>query len=100
MAPKHFTITLTDQLLHFVSGAFSLVAALAWNSAIQDSISKIDTDSLAGPYLYAFLITLVATLVLILGAFSKEMVLVCIERKEKKEGEVSLQPLIRSKHIR
>lgn len=102
MAPKVFAITLTDQLLNFVTGAFSLIAALAWNTAIQESISKIDKESLAGPYLYAFLITLLATLVVIVGAFSKDMVLVCVEKDkrktDKKEEVVALQPLIRSKN--
>ena len=43
----------------FITGAFSLIAALAWNAAIQNSLSEL--SSVGGPYVYAVLVTLLAS---------------------------------------
>ena len=54
----------------FIRGAFSFVAALAWNAAIQNSLSSL--SGAGGLYGYAFLVTILACIVLVgLTAFEK-----------------------------
>ena len=63
-----------EQLTVFITGAFSLVAALAWNSAITDLISRYikpgrNTLSL---FIYAVTVTVIAVFVTIyLGRIAK-----------------------------
>ena len=54
------------QTLTLISAAFSLVAALAWNSAIQSLIQRIYPEKVAGVksmFLYAVVITIVTVMV-------------------------------------
>ncbi len=48
-----------DQIGIFMTGAFSFVAALAWNDAVQSLVRKLFGDaSGTGPkFVYAFLVT-------------------------------------------
>ena len=47
----------------FLRGAFSFVAALAWNAAIQDSLSSL--TGTGGLYGYAIIVTVLACAVLL-----------------------------------
>jgi hypothetical protein len=54
------------QLTALIIGAFSLVAALAWNDAIKsliDSLYPLSQDSLPTKFLYAGIITVVVVVV-------------------------------------
>jgi hypothetical protein len=63
MNPRVFVQT----MIGLASAALGLVAALAWNAAIQATIKKLlgDADSLFGLYLYAVFATAIAVVVLI-----------------------------------
>lgn len=54
-------------MIALASAAFGLVAALAWNAAIQATIARImgPDDSLTGLYVYAILATILAVIVLV-----------------------------------
>jgi hypothetical protein len=60
---KAFTINLIEHVAKFINGAFSLICALAWNSAIQKSFEHV--KGVGGQYLYAVLMTLFACAVII-----------------------------------
>ncbi len=57
-------------MITLASASLGLVAALAWNEAIKETIKQAfgADDSLAGLYTYAVLATLVAVVVLLLLA--------------------------------
>ena len=50
------------QLATLVTTAFGLVAALAWNAAIQGWFESQETLRAGGPWLYAILVTVLAVL--------------------------------------
>ena len=54
-------------MIALASAAFGIVAALAWNAAIQATIQQImgPDNSLTGLYIYAVLATILAVVVLI-----------------------------------
>ena len=53
-------------MIALASASLGLVAALAWNEAIEATLAMLGLgDSLAGLYTYAILATLIAVLVLI-----------------------------------
>ena len=54
----------------FITGAFSLISALAWNTAVQSSLESL--DSVGGHYIYAFLVTIIACIVVLLVTFIEE----------------------------
>lgn len=58
-------IELLEQAQSLMSAGFALVAALAWNTAIQDLFARIfpNQGSLIAKFLYAILITLIMILV-------------------------------------
>lgn len=65
-----------ENLSVLVTSAFGLVAALAWNSAIQQLFRDFlgEADSLPLMFLYALLITILAVIVTILiGKISKNL---------------------------
>ena len=71
---KKFHQELIGQLLTLVTSGFGVVAALAWNSAIQDFVKefvepKVPGSGLAYKFIYAILIT--AFIVLITYYLSK-----------------------------
>lgn len=49
----------------FIVSAFALVAALAWNTAIQDIFNKYYTDngSIYAKLIYAFVVTIIAIII-------------------------------------
>lgn len=51
-----------DKIIQLVTASFGLVAALAWNTVIQETIDTFypPGDGLTGKYLYAIIITLLA----------------------------------------
>lgn len=59
-----------QSMITLASAALGLVAALAWNDAIKETISRLlnSDDSLGSKYLYAILATLLAVVVILLLA--------------------------------
>ena len=57
-------------MITLASAALVLVAALAWNEAIRETILKVfgKDDSLVGLYVYALIATVVAVVVLLILA--------------------------------
>ncbi|MBI2589929.1 hypothetical protein HYW32_02825 [Candidatus Berkelbacteria bacterium] len=53
------------KIIELVTAAFGLVAALAWNAAIQELIERFYQagDTLTGKFIYALVITLFAVLI-------------------------------------
>ena len=58
------SVAFVGQLTTFVTGAFSLMAALAWNAAVHDSLERFESGP-AGRFGYAVLITAIATVVVL-----------------------------------
>ncbi|MBI4032294.1 hypothetical protein HY374_01155 [Candidatus Berkelbacteria bacterium] len=54
-----------EKIVDLVTAAFGLVAALAWNEAIQQLIQTFypSEDDLAGKFIYAVFITLIAVFI-------------------------------------
>lgn len=54
-----------EKIIDLVTAAFGLVAALAWNEAIQQTIQSFypSDDGVVGKYVYAVVITLVAVFI-------------------------------------
>jgi glucan phosphoethanolaminetransferase (alkaline phosphatase superfamily) len=64
------TRVLLQTMITLASASLGLVAALAWNEAIRETILKVfgKDDSLVGLYVYAVIATLIAVVVLIILA--------------------------------
>ena len=60
---KHLKSEVLNKLSVLVTSAFGLVAALAWNEAIQRWFESKDLLRTGGPWLYAILVTVIAVLV-------------------------------------
>lgn len=56
-----------DKIIQLMTAAFGLVAALAWNTAIQSLFTKIfgEASSLAAQFFYATLVTVIVVFVTI-----------------------------------
>jgi len=83
----------TDTKLQFVTtfsalitAAFGLVAALAWNQAIQAAIKEIlgPGSNLAGLFIYAILVTVLAVIMIIIIARQTKKLTDQIKEEEKK----------------
>jgi len=59
-----------QSMIALASAALGLVAALAWNDAIKDTIKLLmsDDESLTSKYIYAILATLIAVIVVLVLA--------------------------------
>ncbi len=70
MATKETTRMILQSMITLASAALGLVAALAWNDAIKETMTKWlgDDDSLGAKYTYAILVTLVAVIVVLILA--------------------------------
>ncbi|HEV2863404.1 MAG TPA: DUF5654 family protein [Pyrinomonadaceae bacterium] len=57
-------------MITLASASLGLVAALAWNEAIKQTIRKVfgEDDSLVGLYVYAVIATIIAVVVLLILA--------------------------------
>ncbi|MFN2115616.1 MAG: DUF5654 family protein [Anaerolineae bacterium] len=51
-----------DKIAQLVTTSFGLVAALAWNTAIQNWFDSAESLRSGGPLLYAIIVTIVAVL--------------------------------------
>ena len=60
------TKTFGKEYLLVVVNSFSIITALAWNSAVQTTFEKISALNLIGPWIYAIIITLIAVMCTIL----------------------------------
>lgn len=67
MAAKATTLMILQSMITLASAALGLVAALAWNDAIKETMTQIlgGDDSLGAKYTYAILVTLVAVVVVL-----------------------------------
>lgn len=67
-ADKRFHVELVTQMLTLATSGFGLVAALAWNEAIQEFVKqfiepRIPGSGLISKLIYALLVTLLAVLI-------------------------------------
>ena len=64
---KNLKLEILEKLATLTTAGFGLVAALAWNSAIQDLFKQVNVfgqpDSLLAKFVYAFAITVMVVLV-------------------------------------
>ena len=72
MKKKKVKDILIDKTTVLIISGFSLVAALAWNSAIQDLFKMFSKqgDGLIGQFLYAIIVTII--LVIVMYSMGKE----------------------------
>lgn len=83
MASKETTKMILQSMIALASAALGLVAALAWNDAIKETIKLLmtDDDSISAKYTYAILATAIAVIV----------VLVLARLASKVGGEAAIQ---------
>lgn len=67
MAAKETTLMILQSMITLASAALGLVAALAWNDAIKETMTQFlgGDDGLGAKYTYAILVTLVAVVVVL-----------------------------------
>lgn len=67
MTPRETTKMVLQSMITLASAALGLVAALAWNDAIKETIKLLlhGDESLASKYTYAVLATLIAVIVIV-----------------------------------
>ena len=70
MASKETTKMILQSMIALASAALGLVAALAWNDAIKETIKFLmaDDESLTSKYVYAGLATAIAVIVVLVLA--------------------------------
>ena len=70
MAAKETTKMVLQSMIALASAALGLVAALAWNDAIKETMTQWlgGDDSLGAKYTYAILVTLIAVVVVLVLA--------------------------------
>ncbi len=70
MASKEMTKMILQSMIALSSAALGLVAALAWNDAIKETMKQLlgEDESLASKYTYAILATLIAVVVVLVLA--------------------------------
>ncbi|MBA3425500.1 MAG: DUF5654 family protein [Rubrobacteraceae bacterium] len=79
------TSEVLDKIIQLMTAAFGLVAALAWNAAIQELFTAIfgEAGNLAAKFFYAIVVTGVVVLVTIrLGRLAERL-----KKDEEKEEE-------------
>ena len=65
-----------DRIIQLLTAAFGLVAALAWNAAIQELFTAVfgEAGDLAAKFLYAIIVTVVVVIVTVrLGRLSERL---------------------------
>lgn len=80
------TSEVLDKIVQLMTAAFGLVAALAWNEAIQELFTTVfgEAGGLYAKFFYAILITVIVVLVTIrLGRLSERI------KRDEKESESS-----------
>ncbi len=70
MASKETTRMIFQSMIALASAALGLVAALAWNDSIKETIKVLmaDDESLTSKYIYAILATVIAVIVILILA--------------------------------
>ena len=70
MASRETTKMIFQSMIALASAALGLVAALAWNDAIKETIKVLmaDDESLTSKYIYAILATIIAVIVILMLA--------------------------------
>lgn len=67
MPARETTKMILQSMIALASAALGLVAALAWNDAIKETIKQMmeSDDSLSSKYMYAIIATLIAVVVVL-----------------------------------
>lgn len=70
MASRETTKMIFQSMIALASAALGLVAALAWNDAIKETIKLLmaDDESLTAKYTYAILATVIAVIIILILA--------------------------------
>jgi uncharacterized membrane protein YjjP (DUF1212 family) len=70
MASRETTKMILQSMIALASAALGLVAALAWNDAIKETIKLLmaDDESLTAKYTYAILATVIAVIIILVLA--------------------------------
>lgn len=76
-----------EKLATLITTAFGLVAAIAWNTAIQDWFKTQVWLKEAGPWIYAILVTILAVIVSVWIGRVSARVNTEIEDEKKQENE-------------
>jgi hypothetical protein len=77
-------LEIIEKIAALITAAFGLVAALAWNAAIQQWFTDNFPPGTAGPWLYAIIITIVAVVITIwIGRIAGKLT------KKEKEAEAA-----------
>jgi len=67
MPKKNLRLEILEKLSTLMTAGFGLVAALAWNSAIQDLFRRVNffgtPDSILAKFVYAFVVTVIVVIV-------------------------------------
>lgn len=86
MTGATFRVQILEATASLIIAAFGLVAALAWNGAIQAIIKEVfgSADDILGMLVYAIIVTVLAVTMtlLITNAIKKAKILAGIEDKE------------------
>ena len=67
MSKKKLRLEILDRMSTLATAGFGLVAALAWNSAIQDLFKKVNffgtVDGLLSKFFYALIVTVITVII-------------------------------------
>ncbi len=91
IADKKLELDIIEKMTTLATAGLGLVAALAWNSAIQDTFTIFfpDRESLPAKYLYAIIVTILIVLVTTkLGQLSSK-IKESIQKDEEQEARKS-----------
>ena len=81
-------VQFVDTFAKLITAAFAMVAALAWNSAIQALINRIigpSADPFLGLFIYAIIVTIIAVLAVVWITRSSTKLQAMVTRKKKEE---------------
>lgn len=63
---KKTSIEITQRIIGYVTAAFSLVGALAWNDAVKaliESFFVVDKNTITAKFIYAIIISIIVVLI-------------------------------------
>jgi len=81
-------VQFVDTFAKLITAAFAMVAALAWNSAIQALINRFigpEGDPLIGLFVYAVIVTVIAVIAVVWITRSSAKLQALVRRKKNEE---------------
>jgi ABC-type multidrug transport system fused ATPase/permease subunit len=89
MVEESFKLQFLQAVSSLIIAAFALVAALAWNAAIQEGIKELfkDDGSLIGLFVYALIVTVIAVLATLIITRAVKKTQTALEAEEKQKSE-------------